>query len=46
MSSTAIRRTSSKIEYVEKEVPEIGTFGFATPGKGFDKVIDRRKQRV
>jgi hypothetical protein len=29
-----------KIEYVEKEVPEIGTFGFATPGKGFDKVID------
>jgi FkbM family methyltransferase len=26
-------------EYIEKEIPVIGTFGFATEGKGFDKVI-------
>ena len=26
--------------YIEKLIPEVGTFGFATSGKGFDKVID------
>lgn len=26
--------------YEEKEVPVIGSFGFATPGKGFEHVID------
>lgn len=29
-----------KSAYSEKEIPEIGSFGFATQGKGFDKVID------
>jgi len=28
------------LQYVKKTIPQIGTFGFATPGKGFDKVID------
>lgn len=26
--------------YVEKDVPVIGSFGFATPGKGFEMVVD------
>jgi len=26
--------------YVEKEIPWIGTFGFSTPGKGFELVVD------
>jgi hypothetical protein len=28
-----------KSTYADKKIPEIGTFGFATHGKGFDKVI-------
>jgi FkbM family methyltransferase len=35
-----LEQSKFKYEYMEKEVPEIGTFGFATAGKGFDKVID------
>lgn len=26
--------------YIEKDVPVIGSFGFATPGKGFELVVD------
>lgn len=31
---------SNPLPYTEKEVPVIGSFGFATPGKGFDLVVD------
>jgi FkbM family methyltransferase len=31
---------SENIEFQPKEVPVIGSFGFATPGKGFEHVID------
>lgn len=35
-----LERATKEYRYVQKEVPQIGTFGFATAGKGFDKVID------
>jgi len=35
-----LEAANPKLEYIKKEIPEIGTFGFATKGKGFDKVID------
>jgi len=35
-----LENIGAKFSYVEKEIPEIGTFGFATDGKGFDKVIE------
>ena len=30
--------------FIEPEIPVIGTFGFATPGKGFDLVVDAVNQ--
>lgn len=32
--------SGENIPYQPKQVPVIGSFGFATPGKGFDRVID------
>jgi hypothetical protein len=35
-----LEKAESLPPYVEKEVPVIGTFGFATRGKGFQHVVD------
>lgn len=35
-----LEKTDKPVSYEPKEIPVIGSFGFATPGKGFEHVID------
>jgi FkbM family methyltransferase len=35
-----LEKTDKPVPYKPKDIPVIGSFGFATPGKGFEHVID------